>query len=120
MLEKYDAIFLSVYGLFQKHNERTNAMSVAFNISFPKLEIERDSRNIKVSFLTPKKMNATPATSVIDYWTITDHSGCVVRDESVGENSYILADKYGKGIVLTMKGAGFRLAYDALNVWYLL
>lgn len=91
-------------------------MSVAFNISFPKLEIEKDSRNIKVSFLTPKKMNAVPATSVIDYWTITDHRGCVVRDEPVGENSYILADKYGKGIVLTMKGAGFQLAYDALNV----
>lgn len=91
-------------------------MSIPFNVLMPKLNIDNQSRDITLSFSVFTKMNVSPVNMVIDYWSITDHRGRCVKEEPTCENSYIPSGKNGKKIVLKMSGAGFKLAYDCMDI----
>lgn len=91
-------------------------MDIPFNITLPKFNIDNKSRDISLSFSTFAKMNAPQVTTVIDYWSITDHKGCFLKTEPSIENSYIPAGNHGKKISLVMRGAGFKLAYDCMDI----
>ena len=56
-------------------------MSIPFNITLPKLNIDNRSRDIQISFSTLPKLNVPQVTTVIDYWSITDHRGRIVKEE---------------------------------------
>lgn len=91
-------------------------MSIPFNIVLPKFNIDNRSRDIQISFSTLPKMNVPQVTAVIDYWSITDHRGRCLKEEPSIENSYIPVGKHGKKISLVMQGAGFKLAYDCMDI----
>lgn len=91
-------------------------MSIPFNIAIPKFNIDNKSRDIHLMFSTFPKMNVPQVTTVIDRWSITDHRGRCVHDVPIGNNSYITAKQHGKIIELVMRGAGFQLSYDSLDI----
>jgi len=91
-------------------------MSIPFNIAIPKFNIDNKSRDIHLMFSTFPKLNVPQVTTVIDYWAITDHRGRCVRDVPEGNNSFITAKQQGKKIELVMRGAGFQLSYDSLDI----
>ena len=91
-------------------------MNIPFNIALPKFSIDNSSRNITLSFSTSAKVNVLQVTTVIDYWSITDHRGRCLKEEPSCENSYIPKGKHGKKISLVMQGAGYKLAYDQLDI----
>lgn len=91
-------------------------MSIQFNIAMPKFNIDNKSRDITLTFFTFAKINVPQVTTVIDYWSITDHRGRFMKEEPSIESRYIPAGKHGKKISLVMQGAGFKLAYDCLDI----
>lgn len=91
-------------------------MSIPFNIAIPKFNIDNKSRDIHLMFSTFPKMNVPQVTTVIDRWSITDHRGRCVHAVPIGNNSYITAKQHGKIIELVMRGAGFQLSYDSLDI----
>lgn len=91
-------------------------MSIPFNIAMPKFNIDNRSRDIHLSFSTFPKINVPQVTTVIDCWSITDHRGRCVHDVPIGNNSYITAKQHGKKIELVMRGVGFQLSYDSLDI----
>ena len=91
-------------------------MGIPFNIALPKFNIDNKSRDITLTFSTFGKMNVPQVTTVIDYWSITDHRGNIINEAPSIDNRYIPMGKHGKKITLVMQGAGFKLAYDCLDV----
>ena len=90
-------------------------MNVPFQITLPKIEITND-RDIRLSFSTLVKVGEPRVTTVIDYWEITDNKGRRVKDTPTGDACYIKASQFGKKINLVMKGAGFQISYDCLDI----
>ncbi len=71
-------------------------MSIPFNIALPKFNIDNKSRDISITFSTFGKMDVPQVTTVIDYWSITDHRGRFIKEEPSIDNRYILVGKHGE------------------------
>ncbi len=91
-------------------------MNIPFNITLTKFNIDNESRDIHFAFFAFPKNNMEEETIVIDYWSITDNSGRCLREELDGDNSCIYGGKSGRKVSLLMKGAGFKLSYDSLDI----
>lgn len=91
-------------------------MGIPFNMLMPKFNIDNKSRDITFSFSAFAKMNVPQVNTVIDYWSIMDHRGRCLKEEPSCENSYIPVGKNGKKLTFVMSGAGFKLAYDCMDI----
>lgn len=89
-------------------------MNIPFQIFLPKFKIE--NRDIHLTFSTHTKVGEPKVTTVIDYWELTDNKGRSIKDIPAGEASYITSSQHGKKIELVMKGAGFKISYDSLDI----
>ena len=89
-------------------------MKIPFQIMLPKFKIE--NRDIYLSFSTMIRAGDPKVTVVIDYFEITDHKGRIIRDTSIGTNGVITTSQHGRKINLAMKGAGFKISYDCLDI----
>ena len=90
-------------------------MNAPFRIAQPKFVIEKN-KDISFSFFTMPQLGEPRQSVVINYWTITDNRGRVVRDVPDSHNNHILHNEYGKPIKLIMSGAGCRLGYDSMDI----
>ena len=73
-------------------------MNTPFRIAQPKFVIE--NKDISFSFFTMAQLGEPRQSVVINYWTITDNRGRVVRDVPDSHNNHILHNEYGKPIKL--------------------
>ena len=89
-------------------------MTIPFQIMLPKFKIE--NRDVHLSFSTLPRAGEQKVTTVIDYWQLTDHKGRSIKDTPTGDNSFITLAQQGKKIDLVMKGAGFKVSYDCLDI----
>ena len=91
-------------------------MNVPFKIVLPSFKIDNQTRDVSISFSTMPIAGEERVATIIDYWLITDHRGKTMRDIPKGKNGYIAQNQHGKKIELVMRGAGFNLSYDSLDV----